>query len=161
VYRRARILEALIQVFYLRKNCIKILRYADLLRCQNNAGEVMSRGKTGRALDLDIALAHVDGDRQLLAELSSMFVQDYPRLLDAARHSIVQDDFSGLERAAHTLKGRLAFFGIHKAREQALELEMMARNNDLSRARQALDEIEAEMEGVLAELESLAREQSA
>jgi HPt (histidine-containing phosphotransfer) domain-containing protein len=124
------------------------------------AGEMMELKKTGRALDLDVALAHADGDRQLLAELSAMFLQDYPRLLDEARDSILQKDHSGLERAAHTLKGRLAFFGICRAHEQVLELEMMGRHRDLTRARQALAEVETEMEGILAELEALAREQS-
>jgi len=116
--------------------------------------------KSGHALDLEIALSHVDGDRQLLAELTEMFLQDYPRLLDEARNSVLQGDHSGLERAAHTLKGRLAFFGIHKAREQVSELEMMGRINDLSRALQALAEVEADMEGILPEFESLSREQN-
>jgi HPt (histidine-containing phosphotransfer) domain-containing protein len=121
----------------------------------------MDSDKTGRALDLAIALAHVDGDRQLLAELAAVFYQDYPRLRSEAERSIAQGDHSGLERAAHTLKGRLAFFGIQKAREQVAALETMGRINDLSRAMQALAEIETEMESILSEMESLSREQTA
>jgi len=116
--------------------------------------------KTGHALDLEIALAHVEGDRQLLAELSAMFLQDYPRLLGEAKSAILQGDHSGLERLAHTLKGRLAFFGIRKAHEQVLELEMMGRTNAMARAPQALAAIEAELEGILPEFESLTREQN-
>ena len=112
---------------------------------------------TGRAFDLDVALAHVDGDRQLLAELAALFVQDYPRLRDEARESILKEDHSSLERAAHTLKGRLAFFGVQKAREQSGALEMMGRIGDLSRAKQALADVEREMESVLLEFESLCR----
>jgi hypothetical protein len=111
-------------------------------------------------VDLDIALTHVDGDRQLLAELSAMFLQDYPHLLAEARESILQNDHSGLERAAHTLKGRLAFFGIPDAREKLLELEMMGRGNDLARAREALAEIESALKGVLHEFELLVGEQN-
>ncbi len=119
----------------------------------------MSSETGGRALDLDVALAHVDGDWQFLAELSTMFLQDYPRLMEEARDSIQQKDHSSLERAAHTLKGRLAFFGIRKARERILELEMMGRNNDLTLAGQTLAEVEAEIAPILPEFESVIRGQ--
>jgi HPt (histidine-containing phosphotransfer) domain-containing protein len=121
----------------------------------------MHSEKAGCTVDLDIALTRVDGDRQLLAELAAVFLQDYPRLRSEAQQSILQGDHSGLERAAHTLKGRLAFFGISKMHEQVAALEMMGRMNDLSRARQVLAEIETEMEDILLELESLSREQPA
>ena len=119
---------------------------------------MMNTKKTGRVMDLDVALARVDGDRQLLAELSTMFRQGYPRLLNEARNAILQNDHAGLERAAHTLQGRLAFFGIHELHERVLRLEMMARMNDLTHAGQLLTEVETEMESILPEFESLSRE---
>jgi HPt (histidine-containing phosphotransfer) domain-containing protein len=122
--------------------------------------EKMHSQKPGSVLDLDVALARVDGDWQLLVELSTVFLQDYRRLLDEARNSILRNDAAGLERAAHTLKGRLAFFGIRKAREQCLDLEMMGRRNDFTQARQALAEAEAEMESIVPEFQALVREKS-
>lgn len=110
---------------------------------------------------MGIALSHVDGDRELLAELAALFLKDYPRLLEEMRKGILQSDFSGLERGAHTLKGRLAFFGILRVREMALGLEMMGRGHDLAQAGQSLAAIETEMKGVLPEFEALVREQSA
>ena len=112
-------------------------------------------------MDWEIALEHVGGDRELLAELVTVFLQDYPRLKSEAQQAIAQGDHSRLERAAHTLKGRLAFFGIHKVRDQAAALELMGRTNDVSRATQAWAEIESEMIRVLIELHSLSREQTA
>jgi HPt (histidine-containing phosphotransfer) domain-containing protein len=120
----------------------------------------MDSKETGQASNWDIALTHVDGDRELLVELAAMFVQDYPRLRDEARDSILKGDCSGVERAAHTLKGRLAFFGIHKAREEAILLEMMGRTKDLSRAEKALADVDAAMESVLMEFALLSREQN-
>ncbi len=113
-----------------------------------------------KALDLDVALAHVDGDANLLSELAAMFVQDYPRLIKEAHNSILKNDCPGLERAAHTLKGRLAFFGITKHRDRLLNLECMGRDQDLARAGEALTEIESEMKHILAEFESLILERS-
>jgi two-component system, sensor histidine kinase and response regulator len=126
---------------------------------QDEAGE-MTGSKVERRLNLDVALSHVDGDMQLLAELAALFLQDYPRLMDEIRGSISTADSATLERAAHTLKGRLAFFGIQKAREQALSLELLGRAQTLTNAGAALAEVEAEMEKILPEFESLAREQN-
>jgi HPt (histidine-containing phosphotransfer) domain-containing protein len=127
------------------------------MKQQSQADEMIDSGNTGPVLDLDVALAHVDGDRQFLVELAALFVQDYPRLRDEARESILKGDHSCLERVAHTLKGRLAFFGVQQGREQATALEMMGRMGDLSRANQALADVEREMESVLLEFESLCR----
>ncbi len=124
-------------------------------------GRSMESDRSGPALSLDLALAHVDGDSQLLSELAAMFVQDYPRLLEEARKSILQNESSGLERAAHTLKGRLAFFGITKLRDRIARLEEMGRDCDLSKAAQALDEIETGMKHILTEFEMLIRELNA
>ena len=113
---------------------------------------------TGAAVDHSIALAHVENDLRLLAELAAIFVQDYPRLLQEARNAIALNDYAGFERAAHTLKGRLAFFGIKGLREQALELETMGRMHDLTGAKEACAVIEAEMERILPEIELLTKE---
>ena len=109
-------------------------------------------------IDLSIALARVEDDRQLLAELIAMFVQDCPGLLEEARKSIALQDCPGLERAAHTLKGRLGFVGIQGAREQASNLETMGRTQDLTGARETLDGLDAEMKSILPEIESLTRD---
>lgn len=115
---------------------------------------------SGRVVDIDVALTYVDGDLKLLVELVAIFLQDYARLIGEARSSIPKGDHSSLERAAHTLKGRLAFFGVQRGHEQLVELETMGRTHDLARAGEVLAQVEAAMEGVLPELESLVREQS-
>ncbi len=110
-------------------------------------------------MDLDIALSHVDGDIQFLAELAELFLQDYPRLLGELRLSILQGNYSDLERAAHTLKGRLAFFGLNQMRDKLFGLEMMGRERNFTNSKQALAEIEFAMERVLPEFTALVREQ--
>jgi two-component system, sensor histidine kinase and response regulator len=130
-----------------------------MMHQQDETGD-MTGSRADKKLDLDVALSHVDGDMQLLAELATLFLQDYPRLRGELRSSISTGDSPSLERAAHTLKGRLAFFGIHKAREQALGLELLGRNQNLVYAAPALAEIEVELESILPEFESLSREQN-
>jgi two-component system, sensor histidine kinase and response regulator len=120
-----------------------------------------SNRKSGCAMNMEIALAHVDNDRQFLAELAEVFLQDYPHFLAEAKASIQQGEPAGLERAAHTLQGRLAFFGIDIARGKALKLEEMGRAKNLSMAMEALVELETDMNEILPEFESLCREQNA
>jgi two-component system, sensor histidine kinase and response regulator len=110
-------------------------------------------------IDWTVAMSHVDDDMQLLAELAAMFVQDCPRLLRESRESIGQNDHSGLERAAHTLKGRLAFFGINDLRDKALRLEMMGRMQIAGEGVELLAEIETDIESITPEFIALSREQ--
>jgi len=115
--------------------------------------------KANREMDLDIALSHVDGDIQFLAELAELFLQDYPRLMEEMRHSILQSNHSDLERTAHTLKGRLAFFGLNRMRDKLFGLEMMGRERNSTNSKRLLAEIESAMERILPEFTSLVREQ--
>jgi HPt (histidine-containing phosphotransfer) domain-containing protein len=112
-------------------------------------------------MDLSIALSHVDGDRKLLAELADLFLKDYARLLEEIRDSIAKGDSGGLERGAHTLKGRLAFFGIQRVCEMALALEIKGRTKDMAGALQSLQTIDREMANIFPEFEKLAREHTA
>lgn len=109
-------------------------------------------------LDITIALAHVDGDRELLSELVAMFLEDYPRSIEEAQNSILNRDSACLERVAHTLKGRLAFFGVRKARSQVEELEAMGREKNLAGAWKTLEELKAAMEEVLGAFQSISQE---
>lgn len=118
-------------------------------------------GKAGEVLNLNVALARVQGDSKLLAELAEVFLQEYPSLLCEAQDSLLSRDHVRFERAAHTLKGRVAFFGIDAICKQALALEMMGRTKDLTDAPRTLAEIETQMKGIIPELELLTQEQMA
>lgn len=110
---------------------------------------------SGKVLDYDTALVYADGDPQLLSELAEFFLEDYPRLIGDARTAIGNGDYFGLERAAHTMKGRLAFFGIYKLRDEILKLELMGRDRNIEGAAEALARFETEMTPVLPEFKSL------
>ena len=55
-------------------------------------------------------LARVGGDRELLAEISRLFVEDAPRHLEHIRAALDARDGDALRRAAHGLKGAAANF---------------------------------------------------
>ena len=112
-------------------------------------------GHTGGILDLDAALARLGGDSELLSEIAALFLSDYPRQLSSLSAAIERRDASVVEKSAHTLKGSVATFGAGPAVEAALALERAGRANDLSLAPQLLQELQALLGKLHAELEIL------
>jgi signal transduction histidine kinase/CheY-like chemotaxis protein/HPt (histidine-containing phosphotransfer) domain-containing protein len=75
----------------------------------------------------DQVLARVGGDRQLLAEISRLFVDDAPRHLERIREALEQRDGESLRRAAHGLKGAAANFEAEGVVTAARTLEEIGR----------------------------------
>src|SRR5207253_7872959 len=72
-------------------------------------------------------LARVGGDRELLAEISRLFVEDAPRHLERIRVALDSLDGESLRRAAHGLKGAAANFDADAVVSAARTLEEMGR----------------------------------
>jgi CheY-like chemotaxis protein len=86
------------------------------------------------SIDHDELLERVAGDRQLLAELVEILHAESPRLLGELRRCIDAGDASGVEDAAHAIKGSVGNFGARAAVDSALALEMMGRDGALGGA---------------------------
>jgi signal transduction histidine kinase/CheY-like chemotaxis protein len=101
----------------------------------------------GELVDLSAALEVTGGDRDLLLQAVSVFLQqDYPRQLNDLKEGVARRDAPLVRKAAHGIKGALASFGSRPARDVALRLETMGRQNDLGEAPRALIELEAEID---------------
>jgi CheY-like chemotaxis protein len=98
------------------------------------------------ALDKAEVLSRVDGDIELLRELSGIFIAEYPKLLTQVREAMTGGNGDVLGKAAHTVKGMLANLGAKSAAEAALRLEKMGAGNDLSGADEAYATLEKEIE---------------
>jgi HPt (histidine-containing phosphotransfer) domain-containing protein len=79
----------------------------------------------------DVVLARVGGDRQLLVEISRLFVDDAPRHLGRIRQAIDEGDAESLRRAAHALKGAAANFEADGVVSAARSLEDIGRSGRL------------------------------
>jgi signal transduction histidine kinase/CheY-like chemotaxis protein/HPt (histidine-containing phosphotransfer) domain-containing protein len=77
-------------------------------------------------------LARVGGDRELLAEISRLFVDDAPRHLQRIREALDARDGDALRRAAHGLKGAAANFDADDVVSAARELEEIGRSGRLA-----------------------------
>jgi PAS domain S-box-containing protein len=82
------------------------------------------------AIDPDAALARVEGDRELLQEIIGLFLEEAPLRMGEIRAAISDRNANALERAAHSLKGSVSYFGAPRAYEAALRLESLGREGD-------------------------------
>jgi two-component system sensor histidine kinase/response regulator len=113
------------------------------------------------AFDPTEVLARVEGDRQLLAELVSIFMAESPTRLAEIRRCLSAGDVKGLEHAAHTLRGSLGSLGARAAAKAALALEIKGRDGALDGAAAELAELEREMGRLETDLARLCAGQAA
>jgi signal transduction histidine kinase/DNA-binding response OmpR family regulator len=106
-------------------------------------------GEEGPAFDASAAIAQLGNDRALLTSLIEVFLSQSGAMLAAVRASVARQDAIALASAAHDLKGSVANFGPTASFDSARELEMMARNGELTAAPERC----ALLEGQLARLE--------
>jgi two-component system sensor histidine kinase/response regulator len=85
------------------------------------------RSANERLFDREAMLSNLDGDTELLKQLSDLYCSGLPGQLQALRHAVGGADAAALLAAAHALKGVVANFGAEKAVSRLLELENAAR----------------------------------
>ncbi len=84
-------------------------------------------------LDLDAALEHTGGDRELLQQLCSVFAEECPRQLEEVRVAVQSQTPRTIQRAAHKIKGSASVVGGIQASQAAQQLELAAGTEDMSR----------------------------
>ena len=110
------------------------------------------------SLDLTVALRAVQGDRELLNDVISAFLEECPELLTELERALAvgEAEAATVQRAAHTIKGGLRTFGATSLHDRAGEIETMGRERDLTDAgplfqklKMELDEFMQQLSGVL------------
>ena len=94
--------------------------------------------------DPDALWERVDRDVELLRELSAVFEAEFPGMLAKVEAAIGNGDPSGLERAAHKVKGAVLQFSAHGAAATALELEQMGRSGSVADAQLVVEKLKQE-----------------
>ena len=109
-------------------------------------------GPAGTPFDEAAVLARLDGDHQLLAELIETFLAECPALMAEVRKAMDQADAPRVAQAAHTLKGAICNLTDKAAFEAAVELETLARVEDLRHSERVLQKLELETGRLVAAL---------
>jgi two-component system, sensor histidine kinase and response regulator len=105
------------------------------------------------------ALARVDQDAALLAEIAGLFLADKDAMLAEIRAALDAGDLTAVSRAAHRLKGSVSTFGAKAAGDAALALEDLDRTRTLDGAQQKFEALTAEIRRLSAALSALIAEQ--
>ncbi len=100
----------------------------------------------------------LDGDFDLLKELTELFFSDSPKLLDVIQEAIRTKIGEKIGKSAHTIKGAVANFSADRAYTAALELEKIGKNNELDKAEEAYSRLSAEIDNMKAALKLLIEE---
>jgi len=100
-------------------------------------------------------LARVGGDRELLAEISRLFVDDAPRHLDKIRQALDTQDGESLRRAAHGLKGAAANFDAEGVVNAARTLEEIGRTGEFGSHEAAWQALTAETDRLISILRTV------
>ena len=108
-----------------------------------------------QAFDRQFALSRVGGDEELLREIASVFLEDYPNSLQEIRSAIAAGDAKRLENSAHTLKGSVANFGAAVIVGLASSLEQIGRSQRMEQSADALAALEHALSFLRLELEAL------
>lgn len=106
-------------------------------------------------MDWDEALARMDGDEGVLAEILALFLQDAPRMLRTLEEARQSGDVHRIERAAHGLKGASATISARTVAPLAREVEQHAREGRLTEAVDGMDDLRRELHRLVRALEAL------
>jgi len=87
----------------------------------------------------------VGGDRKLLGELVALFRIEGPRRLAELRRALAANDASGVEAAAHGLKGSVGSLHAKRSFDAATAVELLARSDALRDAHAACATLEEEV----------------
>ena len=112
-----------------------------------------------KIFNLSRAMDVVNGNKELLKEISEMFLKDLPDNLAKINDGIVNADPYTLERAAHALKGSVGNFGAKRSFDAAYRLEKMGKEGKMENAGEAFKELEKELETLETELKRALKEQ--
>jgi PAS domain S-box-containing protein len=139
----------------------KPIREADLfLAIENLANASHDKNKESRyaskhvtllaedIFDLSKAMSVVDGDRELLEEVASLFLEDAADKIAKLREGVVRGDAGAVQKAAHTLKGSVGYFGAKRAFDAVYRLELIGKNGTWTEAETAQSEVEREFKAL-------------
>jgi len=105
-------------------------------------------------VDWKVAQDYAQGDEHFLRAVVDACGEEGPELLRQLRHALRTRDAALMQRAGHTLKGSLQYFGADATAALARQLERLGREGTTESATAVLDLLERRLECMLATLES-------
>ncbi len=96
-----------------------------------------------------------DETQDLVQELVTIFLADSPMQLMALQQALRTADWDEVERRSHRLKGSAGSIGAERLRELCQEIELHARQRDLTEPDNASHAVNSELEALKEELAAI------
>lgn len=132
-----------------------ILEKALFVVIEGFAGARPEQTEGAVAMGRSDVIARVGGDELLARRIASLFLENYPLLLEGIREAARNHDAPALRNVAHTLKGSVSNFPAEEAFKAAQRLEVMAHNGDLTDFDSAFEALQKAVERLRPALEEL------
>jgi len=94
------------------------------------------------------------GNVSILRQLVEYYREDVPPLMERLRAALAAGNYAELRQAAHSIKGLVVNFDAESSTNAAFELEQLAGSRDLTKATQALTDLEEEITRLNTELDA-------
>ena len=121
-------------------------------------GESAEANAGDAGLDWEVALATVDGNRELLGKVVRGFLGQQPSLVAELTAALRTPDLRVVQRVAHTIGGSLRLLEGSRVVERASQLEELCRAGSSDRVDDAWGALEVELEAVVPELRRFVNE---
>ncbi len=95
-------------------------------------------------IELDAALARLDGDKEFLVDMLQEFVDYTQEQLKELAQAVEAGDAQRVEREAHSIKGAAANLTAERMTNLARDLEYMGKDGNLAKAPALIEELEKE-----------------
>jgi len=106
------------------------------------------------SFDQESLINLIEGDKELLASLLTLFEDGWPKLLDQIRSALQNNDQKTVYQFAHRLKGTLHNFYAKESVELAQRLEDIGKAGLLKGAEPLVDQLETQLVQVQEDLRS-------
>lgn len=102
--------------------------------------------------DCEEFVRRVGGDASLAREMAHIFIADAGRLLAAVQTAVARGDAAALRESSHALKGAAANFNASPVVAVAVELENIARRDEMALAIAPAERLATELDRLLADV---------
>jgi HPt (histidine-containing phosphotransfer) domain-containing protein len=108
-------------------------------------------------MNVDDALRRLGDDEDLLRDIVQIYLEDSPGIVERIHTAVDKGDASGLQRAAHSLKGLAATLSASEVVDAAARLEHMGASKNLSDVAKAVGEVDQHVNDLNAAAQQLLR----
>ncbi|MCP3945169.1 MAG: response regulator [Desulfobacteraceae bacterium] len=111
-------------------------------------------------IDLEELKAIMTGNRSLLTKCLHTFSSTYKPVVDKINRCIQENDYAGLKKNAHRLKGTLKYLAAHQAVKMTQQLEQMGLSKNMVGGNKIIDALNKECENIIQSLKIILEKDS-